>query len=65
MILVIGGRRRTGREQTRLLREAGAPLRVLTRTGENADDPDAVPGDLTKPDTLDAAMVGVGKVFLL
>ena len=65
MILVIGGRSRTGRELIRLLREAGAPLRILTRSAENPDDPDAMPGDLASPDTLDAAMAGAEKVFLL
>ncbi len=65
MILVIGGRSRTGRELIRLLRAGGAPLRILTRSGETADDPDAVPGDLARPATLDAAMTGAGKVFLL
>ena len=65
MILVIGGRSRTGRELIRLLREAGAPLRILTRSAENPDDPDTVPGDLARPDTLDAAMAEAEKVFLL
>lgn len=65
MILVIGGRSRTGRELVRLLRTAGAPLRILTRSDEAADDPAAVPGDLGRPATLDAAMAGAGKVFLL
>ena len=65
MILVIGGRSRTGRELIRLLREAGAPLRILTRTAQSPDDPGAVPGDLVRPDTLDAAMTGAEKVFLL
>src|SRR6266496_1828558 len=48
-----------------LLRAGGAPLRILTRSGETVDDPDAVPGDLARPATLDAAMTGAGKVFLL
>jgi uncharacterized protein YbjT (DUF2867 family) len=65
MILVIGGRSRTGRELIRLLREAGPPLRILTRSAESPDDPDAVLGDLARPDTLDAAMTGAEKVFLL
>jgi len=37
----------------------------MTRSGETADDPDAVPGDLARSATLDAAMTGAGKVFLL
>ena len=65
MIVVIGGRSRTGLELTRLLRAAGAPLRVLTRSGETTADPDAVPGDLARPDTLDRALAGADKVFLL
>lgn len=65
MILVIGGRSRTGRELIRLLRAAGAPLRIMARTAEHSDDPDAVPGDLARPATLDAAMAGAEKVFLL
>jgi uncharacterized protein YbjT (DUF2867 family) len=65
MILVIGGRSRTGRELIALLRAAGAPLRILTRSAESPDDPDAVPGDLARSATLDAAMTGAGKVFLL
>src|SRR5262245_53720423 len=65
MILVIGGRSRTGIELIRLLRAAGAPLRILTRSGETAEVPDTVPGDLAKPGTLDAAMAGAEKVFLL
>src|SRR5215470_1667627 len=48
MILVIGGRSRTGRELIRLLREAGAPLRILTRAAENPGDPQAVPRDLAR-----------------
>jgi uncharacterized protein YbjT (DUF2867 family) len=65
MIVVIGGRSRTGRELIRLFREAGAPLRILTRAAENPGDQDAVPGDLARPGTLDAAMAGAEKVFLL
>jgi uncharacterized protein YbjT (DUF2867 family) len=69
MILVIGGRSRTGRELIRLLDSAGAPVRVLTRSGEvPAGFPgsvEQVTGDLAKPDTLDVAMKGVSSVFLL
>src|SRR5947209_1096990 len=64
MILVIGGGSRTGREIVRLLRAAAIPVRVLTRSSESAG-PDSVSGDLAKPDTLEAAMSGVDKVFLL
>lgn len=58
MILVIGGRSRTGRELILLLRAAGARLPVLTRAAETAGDPDVVPGDLARPATLDAAAAG-------
>jgi uncharacterized protein YbjT (DUF2867 family) len=65
MILVIGGGSRTGRELVRLLRERGERLRLLTRSAETAADRDSVPGDLAKPVTLDSAMGGVDRVFLL
>lgn len=65
MILVIGARSRTGQELVRLLREANVPLRILTRSSEPTGEPDTVVGDLAKPATLDAAMSGVDKVFLL
>ena len=66
MILVIGGGSRTGRELIRLLRTDGSAVRVLVRTAEPAEDGvDTVYGDLAKPATLDQAMDGVDKVFLL
>lgn len=66
MILVIGGRSRTGRELIRLLRASGTPVRALVRTAEPAEDSvDTVYGDLAKPATLDRAMDGADKVFLL
>ena len=59
MILVIGGRSRTGQELIRLLSEAGNPVRVLTRATEQTEQtPAPVPGvetvvgDLAKPDSL-------------
>jgi uncharacterized protein YbjT (DUF2867 family) len=64
MILVIGGGSRTGQALVHRLREADVPLRILTRSAEQSG-PDTVPGDLAKPDTLDAAMSGVDRVFLL
>jgi uncharacterized protein YbjT (DUF2867 family) len=64
VILVIGARSRTGAELVRLLRAAGEPLRILTRSSEPADAA-SVPGDLARPESLDAAMSGVDKVFLL
>jgi len=65
MILVIGGGSRVGRELTRLLRGRGERLRLLTRSNEADADPDVVVGDLAKPATLDTAMAGVDRVFLL
>ncbi len=65
MILVIGARSRTGRELVRLLRGHGEKLRILTRATEASDEPDAVAGDLARPATLDSAMAGVRRVYLL
>jgi uncharacterized protein YbjT (DUF2867 family) len=65
VILVIGAGSRTGTELVRLLREDGAPLRILTRKGEAGDGPEYVSGDLSRPESLDSAMDGVDKVFLL
>lgn len=65
MILVIGARSRTGRELVRLLRVAAVPFRILTRSIEPTDGPESVLGNLAKPVTLDRAMAGVDKVFLL
>jgi len=64
VILVIGAQSRTGRELVRLLRAADVPVRILTRTAESAGA-DSVHGDLARPETLDRAMNGVQKVFLL
>lgn len=63
MILVIGGGSRTGRELVRLLQASGAMPRTMTRKPEPGAD--HVQGDLSRPATLDAAMSGVDKVFLL
>jgi uncharacterized protein YbjT (DUF2867 family) len=66
MILVIGGRSRTGQELIRLLQSEGAAVRALARAGEPpAAGVEEVAGDLSKPDTLDKAMDGVDSVFLL
>src|SRR5436309_4960565 len=65
MILVIGARSATGRELVRLLRSAGETPRVMTRTPGPDDGPDTVQGDIAKPATLDRAMAGADKVFLL
>ena len=62
MILIIGAGSRTGRALTRLLRETGTPVRILTRS---APGPDEVAGDLADPASLDRAMAGADAVFLL
>jgi uncharacterized protein YbjT (DUF2867 family) len=62
MILIIGAGSRTGRELVRLLRAAGAPVRLLTRS---APGPDEVAGNLADPASLDRAMKDVDAVFLL
>ncbi len=65
MILIIGARSRTGRELVRLLRAKAVPLRILVRSAEPGDEPDSIVGDLAKPATLDRAMSGADRVFLL
>lgn len=66
MILVIGGGSTTGRELIRLLNAAGAPVRAMLREGGSAPDgADTVYGDLAKPATLEKAMEGADRVFLL
>src|SRR6266496_263240 len=62
MILIIGAGSRTGRELVRLVRETGAPVRMLARS---APGPDEVAGDLADPASLDRAMAGADAVFLL
>src|ERR1700749_3650258 len=62
MILIIGAGSRTGRELVRLLREAGAPVRLLTRSAPETHD---VAGYLAAPASLDQAMKGADAVFLL
>lgn len=66
-ILVTGAAGQVGREVVRQLHAQGAPVRA----GVRSSPPSAVPGgvetvpvDLTRPATLEAALDGVGKVFL-
>lgn len=57
-----------GREVVALLREANLPVRALTRDPQKAALPggiEVVKGDLTAPDTLDAALDDVEAVFLV
>ncbi|GAA4209827.1 NAD(P)H-binding protein [Actinocatenispora rupis] len=68
MYLVIGATAHFGRQAVEELVAAGAPVRALTRTPERAGlpaDVDVVRGDLTKPETLPAALAGVEAAFLV
>src|SRR3954468_11089271 len=68
-VLVIGATGRVGRAVVDLLVDARVPVRALTHRSEAATvlpaDVDVVPGDLTVPDSLDAALRGVSTVFLV
>jgi uncharacterized protein YbjT (DUF2867 family) len=67
-VLVTGATGRVGRLVVDALRAAGAPVRALTRRSASAGlpaDVDLVAGDLTAPESLDAALHGVGAVFLV
>ncbi|GGK62902.1 nucleotide-diphosphate-sugar epimerase [Sphaerisporangium melleum] len=68
MILVTGATGRVGRHAVAGLLEAGAEVRALARDPEAATLPDGaevVRGDLSRPETLDAALAGVEAVFLV
>jgi uncharacterized protein YbjT (DUF2867 family) len=68
MFLVVGATAHFGRQAVEELVAAGAPVRALTRAPEQAGLPDGVevlPGDLTKPATLAAAVAGVEAAFLV
>lgn len=65
--LVVGARGSVGRQVVDQLLTAGEPVRASVRTPAAADLPTGVPvvaADLTKPETLPAALSGVDKVFL-
>ena len=68
-VLVTGGTGRVGRAVAGLLADAGVPVRVLTRRSAAAAmlpaSVEVVTGDLTVPESLDAALRGVGAVFLV
>src|SRR5829696_2033003 len=68
-VLVTGATGRNGRLVIDRLLDAGVPVRALTRHSEAAATlpatVDVVPGDLTVPESLDAALHGVGAVFLV
>ena len=67
-VLVIGATGRVGRGVVAELIAAGVPVRGLTRRPESAELPpvvEVVAGDLTVPESLDAALQGVSAVFLV
>jgi len=69
VILVIGGRSKIGSALIENLVERGEPVRALSRAHESARPfpagVESVVGDLGDVESLNAAMVGVKKVFLL
>ena len=67
-VLVIGATGRVGRCVVAELLDAGVPVRALTRRPAAAALPaavDVVSGDLTVPESLDAALHGVSAVLLV
>ena len=64
LILVIGARGSVGRHVVDQLLSAGQRVRASVRNPAFADPPNVVAADLTKPDTLKAALDGVSTVFL-
>ena len=70
MLLVIGGTGKVGRHLVQQLRGEGTPVRMLVRDPARATELEAlgaelVTGDLREPQSLDRAMAGVDRVFLL
>jgi uncharacterized protein YbjT (DUF2867 family) len=68
-VLVTGATGRVGRVVVDLLVDAGVPVRALTHRSEGPmtlpTNVQVVPGDLTVPESLDAALRGAGAVFLV
>ena len=67
-VLVIGGSRGTGLLAARLLERRGVPVRVLARNPSRAaadlgPGVEVVAGDITRPDTLPAAVDGAGRII--
>ncbi|MDF3148115.1 MULTISPECIES: NAD(P)H-binding protein [unclassified Streptomyces] len=68
MILVTGGTGNVGANVVRELLGTGEDVRVLRRAPGDRSFPDgveAVPGDLTRPESLPAALFGVERAFLM
>jgi uncharacterized protein YbjT (DUF2867 family) len=67
-VLVVGATGRVGRGVVAQLVERGVSVRALTRRPESAALPpsvDVIAGDLTVPESFEAALNGVGPVFLV
>ncbi|MEU8088454.1 NAD(P)H-binding protein [Micromonospora sp. NPDC049101] len=68
-VLVTGATGRVGRSVVDLLTDAGVPVRALVRRSETAatlpTNIEIVTGDLTVPESLDAALDAVSTVFLV
>lgn len=67
MILVTGATGNVGANIVRQLLDAGEKVRVITRnprTGALPDEVEVQPGDLTRPETLPAALSDVDRAFL-
>jgi uncharacterized protein YbjT (DUF2867 family) len=67
-ILVTGATGNVGRQLVAQLRAAGQAVRALTRNPQSANlpgDVEVVAGDLSSPETLDAAVDGIDDVFLV
>jgi uncharacterized protein YbjT (DUF2867 family) len=70
MILITGATGTCGREIVRQLAAAGASVRALVRSPERANEirlsgVDIVQGDLSRPESLDAALQGVERALLV
>jgi uncharacterized protein YbjT (DUF2867 family) len=67
-ILVTGATGTFGGEVTRQLQASGAPIRVLVRDAARASELNetvqVVVGDFARPESLDAALTGIERVFL-
>jgi len=68
-VLVTGATGRIGRAVVDLLTDAGVPVRALVRRSESAatlpPNVEIASGDLTIPESLDAALHGINTVFLV
>lgn len=66
--LVTGATGNVGREVVNQLRASGCPVRAMSRNPQSAglpSDVNVVGGDLTAPETLDAALQGIDAVLLV